>query len=423
MIQDESIKVVYKGDGVNAVFDYPYALDSESLIICYIYDNQGDELITAGQQFKDGTTTSVERNDKKLTVKVDNKAPTDRYDITLTRTTPTDQLTDLPNVYPYNDIEKSFDKTTLQMQELKDAQSRALKVSEDVNVDVVLPKPKPNSVYAWNDAANKLVSLGLDTTTTAEEFNRLGDDIKNLLAETTQFHDMANEQYQELLAKYSQFHDMPNEQYQELLAKYSQLQAKYSQLQATFDAMYVRQDGTKFMTDSLSIKNPNRYSGINLYDTDGSHLDIENCIDSNNIANIIQFNSIGQPVAKVTIPKRDGNVVLNRDIAFVSGIMPHGGKLPIPQGFSKENMLYFLSLHESMSLFHAVVFEGHYPKFFFKIYCGYDVNTLEVSAYTQFSKPDLYTWDRTPTWEDSKNIYYAGSVQYAGLGIKNVPFI
>ena len=180
MIQDESVKVVYNGDGVNTVFDYPYALDSESLIICYIYDNQGDELITAGQQFKDGTTTSVERNDKKLTVKVGNKAPTDRYDITLTRTTPTDQLTDLPNVYPYNDIEKSLDKTTLQMQELKDAQSRALKVSEDVDVDVVLPKPKPNSVYAWNDAADKLVSLGLDTTTTAEEFNRLGDDIKNL---------------------------------------------------------------------------------------------------------------------------------------------------------------------------------------------------------------------------------------------------
>ena len=397
MIQDESIKVVYKGDGVNAVFDYPYALDSESLIICYIYDNQGDELITAGQQFKDGTTTSVERNDKKLTVKVDNKAPTDRYDITLTRTTPTDQLTDLPNVYPYNDIEKSLDKTTLQMQELKDAQSRALKVSEDVNVDVVLPKPKPNSVYAWNDAANKLVSLGLDTTTTAEEFNRLGDDIKNLLAETTQFHDMANEQYQELLAK-------------------------YSQLQATFDAMYVRQDGTKFMTDSLSIKNPNRYSGINLYDTDGSHLDIENCIDSNNIANIIQFNSIGQPVAKVTIPKRDGNVVLNRDIAFVSGIMHHGGKLPIPQGFSKENMLYFLSLHESMSLFHAVDIAYRLRKFFFKIYVGYDVNTLVVSAYTQFSKPGLESWD-TPTWEDSQNIYYAGSVQYAGFGIKNVPFI
>ena len=288
MIQDESIKVVYKGDGVNTVFDYPYALDSESLIICYIYDNQGDELITAGQQFKDGTTTSVERNDKKLTVKVDNKAPTDRYDITLTRTTPTDQLTDLPNVYPYNDIEKSLDKTTLQMQELKDAQSRALKVSEDVNVDVVLPKPKPNSVYAWNDAADKLVSLGLDTTTTAEEFNRLGDDIKNLLAETTSFHDIANEQYQELLAK-------------------------YSQLQATFDAMYVRQDGTKFMTDSLAIKNPNRYSGINLYDTDGSHVDIENCIDGNNIANIIQRNSSNQTVAKVTIPKKIGELITSVD--------------------------------------------------------------------------------------------------------------
>ena len=293
MIQDESIKVVYKGDGVNAVFDYPYALDSESLIICYIYDNQGDELITAGHQFKDGTTTSVERNDKKLTVKVDNKAPTDRYDITLTRTTPTDQLTDLPNVYPYNDIEKSLDKTTLQMQELKDAQSRALKVSEDVNVDVVLPKPKPNSVYAWNDAADKLVSLALDTTATAEEFNRLGDDIKKLLAETTQFHDMANEQY-----------DMANEQYQELLAK-------YSQLQATFDAMYVRQDGTKFMTDSLSIKNPNRYSGINLYDTDGSHVDIENCIDSNNIVNIIQRDPSNQTVAKVTIPKKTGDILVH----------------------------------------------------------------------------------------------------------------
>ena len=300
MIQDESIKVVYKGDGVNAVFDYPYALDSESLIICYIYDNQGDELITAGQQFKDGTTTSVERNDKKLTVKVDNKAPTDRYDITLTRTTPTDQLTDLPNVYPYNDIEKSLDKTTLQMQELKDAQSRALKVSEDVDVDVVLPKPKPNSVYAWNDAADKLVSLGLDTTTTAEEFNRLGDDIKNLLAETTQFHDTANEQYQELLAK-------------------------YSQLQATFDAMYVRQDGTKFMTDSLSIKKPNRYSGINLYDTDGSHVDIENCIDSSNIANIIQRNSSNQTVAKVTIPKKTGELITSVDFNPLKELVGLGG--------------------------------------------------------------------------------------------------
>lgn len=288
MIQDESIKIVYNGDGVNTVFDYPYALDSESSIICYIYDNQGDELITAGQQFKDGTTTSAERNEKKITVKVGNKAPTNRYDITLTRTTPTDQLTDLPNVYPYNDIEKSLDKTTLQMQELKDAQSRALKVSEDVNVDVVLPKPKPNSVYAWNDAADKLVSLGLDTTTTAEEFNRLGDDIKNLLAETTQFHDTANKQYQELLAK-------------------------YSQLQATFDAMYVRQDGTKYMTDSLAIKNPNRYSGINLYDTDGSHVDIENCIDGNNIANIIQRNSSNQTVAKVTIPKKTGELITSVD--------------------------------------------------------------------------------------------------------------
>lgn len=300
MIQDESIKVVYNGDGVNTVFDYPYALDSESLIICYIYDNQGDELITAGQQFKDGTTTSVERNDKKLTVKVGNKAPTDRYDITLTRTTPTDQLTDLPNVYPYNDIEKSLDKTTLQMQELKDAQSRALKVSEDVNVNVVLPKPKPNSVYAWNDTADKLVSLGLDTTTTADEFNRLGDDIKNLLAETTQFHDMANEQYQELLAK-------------------------YSQLQATFDAMYVRQDGTKFMTDSLSIKKPNRYSGINLYDTDGSHVDIENCIDSNNIANIIQRDPSNQIVAKVTIPKKTGELITSVDFNPLKELVGLGG--------------------------------------------------------------------------------------------------
>lgn len=300
MIQDESVKVVYNGDGVNTVFDYPYALDSESLIICYIYDNQGDELITAGQQFKDGTTTSVERNDKKLTVKVGNKAPTDRYDITLTRTTPTDQLTDLPNVYPYNDIEKSLDKTTLQMQELKDAQSRALKVSEDVDVDVVLPKPKPNSVYAWNDAADKLVSLGLDTTTTAEEFNRLGDDIKNLLAETTQFHDTANEQYQELLAK-------------------------YSQLQATFDAMYVRQDGTKFMTDSLSIKKPNRHSGINLYDTDGSHVDIENCIDSNNIANIIQRDSSNQTVAKVTIPKKTGELITSVDFNPLKELVGLGG--------------------------------------------------------------------------------------------------
>lgn len=397
MIQDESIKVVYKGDGVNAVFDYPYALDSESLIICYIYDNQGDELITAGQQFKDGTTTSVERNDKKLTVKVGNKAPTDRYDITLTRTTPTDQLTDLPNVYPYNDIEKSLDKTTLQMQELKDAQSRALKVSEDVNVDVVLPKPKPNSVYAWNDTADKLVSLGLDTTTTAEEFNRLGDDIKNLLAETTQFHDTANEQYQELLAK-------------------------YSQLQATFDAMYVRQDGTKFMTDSLAIKNPNRYSSINLYDTDGSHVEIENCIDSNNIANIIQRDTSNQTVAKVTIPKRNGTVILNDDFSFVSGIMPNGGHLPIPQGFSKENMFYSVSLCNAMEVFHFVQIDSNRRTFYCNLVSRYDTNTLEVSAYTQLAKYGLISWD-TPSWETGPDIFYAGSVQYTGFGIKNVSFI
>ena len=401
MIQDESIKVVYKGDGVNAVFDYPYALDSKSLIICYIYDNQFDELITAGQQFKDGTTTSVERNGKKLTVKVDNKAPTDRYDITLTRTTPTDQLTDLPNVYPYNDIEKSLDKTTLQMQELKDAQSRALKVSEDVNVDVVLPKPKPNSIYAWNDTADKLVSLGLDTTTTAEEFNRLGYDIKNLLAETTQFHDMANEQYQELLAKYSQ------------------LQAT---LQDTFDTMYVRQDGTKFMTDSLAIKNPNLCSGINLYDTDGSHVDIENCIDSNNIANITQRDPSNQTVAKVTIPKRYGNVVLNEDFAFVSGTKKNGEYLPIPQGFSKENMFYIVSLYNAISSFTFVDIDEGSAKYIFNSVAMYDIDTLQVTAHISFGKTCLDSWT-TPSWETSTDVFYAWTVKYFGFGIKNVSVI
>lgn len=168
--------VVYQCDGVNKKFIFPYDFMQIEDIKLTIVDVDGTEAVQVGNIDYDKSTKSVIYPANGDALAVGQK-------VILERKTPISQDTDLPDEYPFENIERATDKIVLILQEMKADLDRSLKirVDSDKNPNEVAKDIVERSVKAANDAMNAMnvISEKSDKiNANADIINRLGEEIK-----------------------------------------------------------------------------------------------------------------------------------------------------------------------------------------------------------------------------------------------------
>lgn len=168
--------VVYQCDGVNKKFIFPYDFVQIEDIKLTIVDADGTEAVQVGNIDYDESTKSVIYPANGDALAVGQK-------VILERKTPISQDMDLPDEYPFENIEHATDKIILILQEMKAELDRSLKirVDSDKNANEVAKDIVERSVKAANDAMNAMnvISEKSDKiNANADIINRLGEEIK-----------------------------------------------------------------------------------------------------------------------------------------------------------------------------------------------------------------------------------------------------
>lgn len=170
--------VVYQCDGVNKKFIFPYDFMQIEDIKLTIVDVDGTEAVQVGNIDYDESTKSVIYPANGDALAVGQK-------VILERKTPISQDMDLPDEYPFENIERATDKIVLILQEMKADLDRSLKirVDSDKNPNEVAKDIVERSVKAANDAMNAMnvISEKSDKiNANADIINRLGEEIKTI---------------------------------------------------------------------------------------------------------------------------------------------------------------------------------------------------------------------------------------------------
>lgn len=168
--------VVYQCDGVNKKFIFPYDFVQIEDIKLTIVDADGTEAVQVGNIDYDESTKSVIYPANGDALAVGQK-------VILERKTPISQDMDLPDEYPFENIEHATDKIVLILQEMKADLDRSLKIRVDSNKNAneVAKDIVERSVKAANDAMNAMnvISEKSDKiNANADIINRLGEEIK-----------------------------------------------------------------------------------------------------------------------------------------------------------------------------------------------------------------------------------------------------
>ena len=172
--------VVYQCDGRNKMFIFPYDFVQIEDIKLTIVDEDGTEAVQVGNIDYDESTKSVIYPANGDALAVGQK-------VILERKTPISQDMDLPDEYPFENIEHATDKIVLILQEMKADLDRSLKirVDSDKNANEVAKDIVERSVKAANDAMNAMnvISEKSDKiNANADIINRLGEEIKTIAA-------------------------------------------------------------------------------------------------------------------------------------------------------------------------------------------------------------------------------------------------
>lgn len=170
--------VVYQCDGRNKKFIFPYDFVQIEDIKLTIVDEDGTEAVQVGNIDYDENTKSVIYPANGDALAVGQK-------VILERKTPISQDMDLPDEYPFENIEHATDKIILILQEMKAELDRSLKirVDSDKNANEVAKDIVERSVKAANDAINAMnvISEKSDKiNANADIINRLGEEIKTI---------------------------------------------------------------------------------------------------------------------------------------------------------------------------------------------------------------------------------------------------
>ena len=169
---------MYQCDGRNKKFIFPYDFVQIEDIKLTIVDEDGTEAVQVGNIDYDESTKSVIYPANGDALAVGQK-------VILERKTPISQDMDLPDEYPFENIEHATDKIVLILQEMKADLDRSLKirVDSDKNANEVAKDIVERSVKAANDAINAMSVISEKSdkiNANADIINRLGEEIKTI---------------------------------------------------------------------------------------------------------------------------------------------------------------------------------------------------------------------------------------------------
>ena len=170
--------VVYQCDGANKKWIWPYDFYMIEDIALIIVDADGTESVQIGN-------IDYDKENKVLTYPADGDPLGNTHKIILERRTPIKQDTDLPDEYPFQNIEHMTDKVTLILQEMQEKMNRALliRVGSDEDATTVARKIVDTSTKAANDTIDAYEKIKAESDTinaNAETIKTLGGEITEL---------------------------------------------------------------------------------------------------------------------------------------------------------------------------------------------------------------------------------------------------
>ena len=170
--------VVYQCDGVNKKWIWPYDFYKIEDVALIMVDADGTESLQIGN-------IDYDKENKTLTYPADGDPLDNTHKIILERRTPITQDTDLPDEYPFQNIEHMTDRVTLILQEMQEKMNRALliRVGSDEDATTVARKIVDTSTKAANDAIDAYEKIKAESETinaNAETIKTLGGEITEL---------------------------------------------------------------------------------------------------------------------------------------------------------------------------------------------------------------------------------------------------
>ena len=170
--------VVYQCDGVNKKWIWPYDFYKIEDVALIMVDADGTESVQKGN-------IDYDKENKILTYPADGDPLDNTHKIILERRTPITQDTDLPDEYPFQNIEHMTDRVTLILQEMQEKMNRALliRVGSDEDATTVARKIVDTSTKAANDAINAYEKIKAESdaiNANAETIKTLGGEITEL---------------------------------------------------------------------------------------------------------------------------------------------------------------------------------------------------------------------------------------------------
>lgn len=160
MINKELNRVDYKGDGQTVSFPIPFDVISKTDVKAILVTEDGKEKVITEKFYVDMNDKTFHYPSNGKDVDSSNLIPMKTGErLILVRDIPITQENTYGEKYPFDSIERTGDKLTLIAQDLKMEHNRVLKlpISAKGDIDMTLPKPVPDSTFAWDSEGKKLI--------------------------------------------------------------------------------------------------------------------------------------------------------------------------------------------------------------------------------------------------------------------------
>ena len=172
MIGAEVNRIVYKGDGITTSFPYTFTVLEKADIVVTLVDKESKKKTLTSDYFidmdkKEITYPGYAPGEEPAEAERPPVLPAGWY-LVIQRKTKIDQQTSLGDKWPFDVTEDALDKITRILQDLDTDSKRHLKVSVEASgIDPMLPSPKANMGFYWDETGTKLVE-GLNPNAASE---------------------------------------------------------------------------------------------------------------------------------------------------------------------------------------------------------------------------------------------------------------
>lgn len=172
MIGAEVNRIVYKGDGITTSFPYTFTVLEKADIVVTLVDKESKKKTLTSDYFidmdkKEITYPGYAPGEEPAEAERPPVLPAGWY-LVIQRKTKIDQKTSLGDKWPFDVTEDALDKITRILQDLDTDSKRHLKISVEASgIDPMLPSPKANMGFYWDETGTKLVE-GLNPKAASE---------------------------------------------------------------------------------------------------------------------------------------------------------------------------------------------------------------------------------------------------------------